>query len=170
MTDDDRAAIELFQEIRELNLDMDGAWSDLYESQRDALRRIAASRHPAPAVDEDALAAALIESLADVETGPLSDAGFNYAEQEPDGMLSCYVDENAGGFPDASIDVPQIANVVVAHLVERGKAHTLPDRDALARVIDSAIYPHVNRLTGDGWQASMNAADAVLAALREGTK
>lgn len=44
-------------------------------------------------------------------------------------------------------------------------SETAAARAALARVIDPAIYPDINRLTGDGWAASLRAADAVLAAL-----
>lgn len=36
------------------------------------------------------------------------------------------------------------------------------DLGGLARVIDPAIYPDINRLTGDGWAASKRAASAVL--------
>ena len=35
----------------------------------------------------------------------------------------------------------------------------------VARVIDPAIYPDINRLTGDGWAASVRAATAVMALL-----
>lgn len=33
----------------------------------------------------------------------------------------------------------------------------------VARVLDPAIYPHINRLTGDGWQAARDGAEALLA-------
>lgn len=46
----------------------------------------------------------------------------------------------------------------------------LPDREAVARAIDPAIYPDINRLTGDGWAASLRAADAVLDLIRNGAK
>lgn len=35
------------------------------------------------------------------------------------------------------------------------------DVEGLARVIDPAIYPDVNHLTGDGWAAARRAAQAV---------
>jgi len=62
-------------------------------------------------------------------------------------------------------------DAILAQANERGveltivtPEETTDDREALARVIDPAIYMNINRLTGDSWKASLRAADAILAA------
>jgi hypothetical protein len=57
--------------------------------------------------------AALAESLVDVETGPLSDCPFRRAEVEPDGMLSLFCSDDPEAWPDASIDIPQLAGAIL---------------------------------------------------------
>lgn len=55
------------------------------------------------------------------------------------------------------------------HLLAVFREHTAPtgdEREALARIIDPAIYSDINRLTGDGWAASLRAADAILSVFR----
>ena len=73
-------------------------------------------------------------------------------------MLLVISEHHSGNVTEGTL----IANDLIASGYRKAPVVSVED---VARVIDPAIYPDINRLTGDGWAASVRAATAVMALL-----